>query len=278
MRDSARPLSRLLACPLLALSDPLASFALPALLVVRRGVGRGVVFRAVVRCGGTFRSSLVPPCRSAGRRVACLRFSSRYSVRSARRRSSSCGSVRLANCLPCVARLGNRRGWRGGSLVALCLLGWGGRGSVWIMWSVLFLVDYLGTVGYIISRALMLFSPFFVSWHVLVVRAALLVLPPQSLSSICLHELVPPGHGRERFFLSIFISSHPIIGCLLAGLLFTTRLPSYPYRPAPRPATIDTIGGEVHGYDTTDGWRAILLASGGDRWRRELMGCDVMLA
>lgn len=148
------------------LSSPCPSgVALPALLVVCRGVWRGVVCRAVVRYGVACRSSLVP---RVDRRGDCRRSSSRYSVRAAGR-------------LPCVARLGNRRGRRDGSLVAICLLGWGGRGSVWIMWSVLLSVDYFGRGGYIISRALMLFSPFFVSWHVLVMRAVLWSSAPIAL-------------------------------------------------------------------------------------------------
>lgn len=86
------------------------------------------------------------------------------------------------------------------------------------MCSVLFLVDYLGTVGYIISRALMLFSPFFVSWHVLVVRAALLVLLPQSLSSNVPINRFLRGTDGSDFFLPIFLSLHPIprLLCLLA--------------------------------------------------------------
>lgn len=49
------------------------------------------------------------------------------------------------------------------------------------MWSVLLSVDYFGRGGYIISRALMLFSPFFVSWHVLVMRAVLWSSAPIAL-------------------------------------------------------------------------------------------------
>lgn len=52
---------------------------------------------------------------------------------------------------------------------------------MWIMWSVLLSVDYFGRGGYIISRALMLFSPFFVSWHVLVMRAVLWFSAPIAL-------------------------------------------------------------------------------------------------
>ena len=54
-----------------ALSILRVSFrSLPALLVVCLGVRRGVVCRAVVRCGVAYRSSFVSPCRSASRRAA----------------------------------------------------------------------------------------------------------------------------------------------------------------------------------------------------------------
>lgn len=88
------------------------------------------------------------------------------------------------------------------------------------MCSVLFLVDYLGTVGYIISRALMLFSPFFVSWHVLVVRAALLVLSPPSLSSM--PQLIGSSGARAGaiFFANFHLtSSHPSAALPTCGLL-----------------------------------------------------------
>ena len=54
------------ACPR-PLSPSRYHVVLPALLVVRRGVWRGVVCRAVVRCGVACRSSLVPrvDCRTA---------------------------------------------------------------------------------------------------------------------------------------------------------------------------------------------------------------------
>lgn len=86
------------------------------------------------------------------------------------------------------------------------------------------------------------------------------------------------GTGESDFFIDFHLIPFHLSAALLADLLFDTRLLAYPYLPAPRPAILDTIGGEVHGCDTTDGWRDILLASGGDRWRRELMGCDIMLA
>ena len=64
-----------------------------------------------------------------------------------------------------------------------------------------------------------------------------------------------------RFFLPYSAcfsdaGSPPTAACLRG---FITRIlgysPAYQYRPAPRPATIDTIGGEAHGYDTADGRR-----------------------
>lgn len=130
-----RYLSLLLApcflCPSGVVRSPL-----PALLVARRGVWLGGVCRAVVRCGGACRSSLVPSCRSD----ACL---SAFLVSWL---SAGGGAVCLipvfgkdGGLLTCVFRFVaqygrrvacpvwfvsvNRCGWRGGSLVALCLLG-----------------------------------------------------------------------------------------------------------------------------------------------------------
>lgn len=89
------------------------------------------------------------------------------------------------------------------------------------MWSVLFLVDYLGTAGYIISRALMLLSPFFVSWHVLIVRAVLWFSAPIALVYAPINRFLRGTGGSDFFFfLPIFISSHFSATCLLAGLLF----------------------------------------------------------
>ena len=158
------------------------------------------------------------------------------------------------------------------------------------MWSVLLSVDYFGRGGYIISRALMLFSPFFVSWHVLVMRAVLwssapiaLVIAPikrflrgttgaiffanfSSHTQLASTIPVPRPTSCACYRPACLASSHLLItslGCLLTDLLFATRLLAYQYRPAPRPATLDTEDGEVHGCDTTDGWRDILLASCG---------------
>ena len=116
-----------------------------------------------------------------------------------------------------------------------------------------FSVDYFGAGGYINTRAWMLFSPFFVSWHVLVARAVL-------WSSAHIALVIAPMNWFLRgttgaIFLPIFISSHPISRLLATGSLFATRLLTYPYRPAPRPATLDTEDGEGHGYDTNDGER-----------------------
>lgn len=203
------------ACSLPALSVPRAScHPLPVLLVVCRGVGRG--------------GSAVPSCCAVGL-VA--------------RRSLPRVGRRGGGLLACVPRLGAQCGWRGGSLCRLLLawvrLDWGVCGLCGVSFSRLIAS---GEACILILVPWMLFSPFFVSWHVLVRRAALLVLSPTSLSSIYPHELVPPGHGLERFFLSIFISSHPSAACLLLESLFATRLLSYLYRPVPRPALLDTDG------------------------------------
>lgn len=120
------------------------------------------------------------------------------------------------------------------------------------MWSVLLSVDYFGRGGYIISRAWMLFSPFFVSWHVLVMRAVLWSSAPHR-SRHRPNKTVPPGHDGSDFFYRF--SSHPISWLLAYLRSFATRLLSYPYLPAPRPATLDTKDGEVHGCDTADGER-----------------------
>ena len=214
-----------------------------------RGAGRCLSCRRAVRSG----LSLVvrSPCRVAGRWAACLLFSSRYSVRSAFLVSTlSVGGGSLASTWLVSV---NRHGWRGGSLVALCLLGWGWRWSVGIMWSVLFSVDYLGEDGYINTRAWMLFSPFFVSWHVLVVRAVLWFSAPIALVYAPINRFLR-GTGGSDFFINLhLIPFHLPAACLLAEALFATRLPSYPYLPAPRPVILDTMSGEVHGCDTTDG-------------------------
>lgn len=60
-----------LGCLLLIRSLCPSGVVLPALLVVCRGVWRGVVCRAVVLCGGACRSSFVP---RVGRRAACPAF------------------------------------------------------------------------------------------------------------------------------------------------------------------------------------------------------------
>lgn len=113
------------------------------------------------------------------------------------------------------------------------------------MCSVLFLVDYLGTVGYIISRALMLFSPFFVSWHVLVVRAALLVLLPQSLSSNAPMNWFLRGMGGSDFFVDFhFIPSLGyLLTCGIAFFCYPATIISISPRSSPRYPRHDRRGG-----------------------------------
>lgn len=196
---------------------------LPALLVACRGVRRGVVY-------------LVPSCGAVplvARRPFSVSVGGLLALR---------GSSRLIGA-----------GGGAWSLVAVCLLGWGWRWSVWIMWSALFSVDCFGGGVYINSRAWMLFSPFFVSWHMLVVRAVLWFSAPIALVYAPINRFLR-GTGGSDFFINLhLIPFHLPAACLLAEALFATRLPSYPYLPAPRPVILDTIGGEVHGCDTTDG-------------------------
>lgn len=73
------------------------------------------------------------------------------------------------------------------------------------------------------------------------------------------------GTGGSDFFINfsshtLLVSPMPVLRLrLIACGVFTTRIlgysPAYQYRPAPRPATLDTGGGEVHGCDAADGWR-----------------------
>lgn len=86
---------------------------------------------------------------------------------------------------------------------------------MWIIWSVLFSVDCFGEDGYINTRAWMLFSPFFVSWHMLVVRAVLWFSAPIALVYAPINRFLR-GTGESDFFLPFFISLHPI-----------PRLPAY---------------------------------------------------
>lgn len=96
--------------------------------------------------------------------------------------------------------------------------------------------------------------------------------PPPSLSSNAPINRFLRGAGGSDFFYRF--SSHLIISRLLACVVaFATRLPSYPYRPAPLPVSIDTIGGEVHGCDTVGGGGDVVLASCGDGWQREGRSC-----
>lgn len=57
------------------------------------------------------------------------------------------------------------------------------------------------------------------------------------------NKTVPPGHDGSDFFIDFHSISS--LDRLLAYLRsFATRLLAYPYRPAPRPATLDTGDGE----------------------------------
>lgn len=76
------------------------------------------------------------------------------------------------------------------------------------MWSVLFSVACFGGGVYINTRAWMLLSPFFVSWHMLVVRAVLWFSAPPSLSSNA--PLIGSSGARAGAIFFYQSSSHPI--------------------------------------------------------------------
>lgn len=156
------------------------------------------------------------------------------------------------------------------------------------MWSVLLSVDYFGRGGYIISRALMLFSPFFVSWHVLVMRAVLwssapiaLVIAPikrflrgttgaiffanfSSHTQLASTIPVPPPHivcVLSPCLPRFISSSHPISRLPAYGFAFcypATRISISP-RSSPRYPRHGGRGGSVHGYDTAGGWRDVCV-------------------
>lgn len=147
-------------------------------------------------------------------------------------------------------------------------------------------VDYSGAGVYINNRALIGFSFLCFLARACCAGGSMVLRPHRSRHRP--NKTVPPGHDGSDFFFANFsshtqlastipvprptscacyrpaclASSHlliPSLGCLLTDLLFATRLLAYQYRPAPRPAFLDTEDGEVHGCDTTDGWRAIIL-------------------
>lgn len=102
------------------------------------------------------------------------------------------------------------------------------------MWSVLLSVDYFGRGGYIISRALMLFSPFFVSWHVLVMRAVL--WPSATIALVqCPNKTVPPGHDESDFFYRFSSQSISSLGCLLTDFLLLHGYYHIHISPLPAP-------------------------------------------
>lgn len=201
-----------------------------------------MIFRAVGRCGRAYRSLLVS---RIGRRTACHAFLVSWL-------SAGGGSVCRRGAYSAWFVSVNRCGRRGGS--SACL-GEAGRVSVWIMWSVLFSVDCFGVSVYINTCAWMLFSPFFVSWHVLVVWAVLWFSAPIALVYAPINRFLRGMTGAIS--LSIFISSS--LGCLLTcGLL----LPGYHHihiapllAPLLAPLPSTRMCGEAHGYDTADGWR-----------------------
>ena len=102
------------------------------------------------------------------------------------------------------------------------------------MWSVLLSVDYFGRGGYIISRALMLFSPFFVSWHVLVMRAVLWSSAPIALVIAPIKRFLRGTTGAIFFTDFHFISSHLSAACYGFAFCYSTTNISISPRSSPR--------------------------------------------
>lgn len=197
-----------------------------------------MIFRAVGRCGRAYRSSLVS---RIGRRTACHAFLVSWL-------SAGGGSVCRRGAYSAWFVSVNRCGRRGGS--SACL-GEAGRVSVWIMWSVLFSVDCFGVSVYINTCAWMLFSPFFVSWHVLVVRAVLWFSAPIALVYAPINRFLR-GTGGSDFFINLhLIPFHLPAACLLAEALFcySATIISISPRSSPRYPRHDERGGSWLRYD-----------------------------
>lgn len=75
------------------------------------------------------------------------------------------------------------------------------------------------------------------------------------------------GTTRAIFFINLHLIPSSL-GCLLTCWLFATRLLAYQYRPAPRPARIDTVGGEFMAAIRLTGGGDVLFASCYNGWRR----------
>lgn len=185
-------------------------------------------------------------------------------------------SPRLACRLP-----GRAAGVRvGGSLVAICLLGWSRRGECGDYVNYLFSVDYFGCGGYIDTRALIGFSFLCVLARAFMLAALLWV----SVANIALvyrpNKTVPPGQRAGAIFFYRF-SFHliPSLDCLLTCGLLLHDYSHIHIAPSIRPATLDTEDGEGMGCDTADGGGLSCLPhADGDGWQRWRNGCDVVIA
>lgn len=116
---------------------------------------------------------------------------------------------------------------------------------MWIIWSVLFSVDCFGEDGYINTRAWMLFSPFFVSWHMLVVRAVLWFSAPIALVYAPINRFLR-GTGESDFFCHFSSRFIPSLGCLLTCVVafyYPATLISISPRSSPRYPRHDRRGG-----------------------------------
>ena len=110
----------------------------------------------------------------------------------------------------------------------------------------------------------MLFSPFFVSWHVLVMRAVLWSSAPIALVIAPIKRFLR-GTTGAIFFTDFHLNpSHHSAACLLTVFCYPITLISISPRSSPR---YPRHGGRGwHGCDANGGRRDILLASCGRRW------------
>lgn len=195
-----------------------------------RGAGHCLSCRRAVRCGLPLatRSSV-----SVGGLLACV---SRLGARCV------CGGSLAPAWLVPVNRCGRRVGVACRPLIA-CM----GRAECVDCVNYRFSVDYSASGWYIVSRALMV-SPFFVSWHVLVARAAfsVLLLPLIALVIAPMNWFLR-GTTRAIFFHQF--SSHLSAACLRICFCYPATRISISPRSSPRYHRHGKRGGSWLQYD-----------------------------
>ena len=198
LSDLARPLSLLLAPCLLSLFLGHPVVLSPSCLSL--GGAWGGAWSVVPSCGAigvvAHRSFPMSVCGTAERLAACLRSSSRGSVRAAGRLPLR-GSSRLIDA--------------GGEIGFLCLLGWSGECGDYVNYRLS--VDCFGTGVYINTRALIGFSfRCFLARACCVGGFSVLLLPPIALVYAPMNWFLRGTNGSDFFYRFSFhlISS---LGC-----------------------------------------------------------------